>query len=158
MLQSSDIKFHIAGRLTVVHVNDYQIDEENHKAPKCESPSKKSSLPLFIIRPLYFFFFLKEGWLWLSSVWSACRLNGGVITQGCLWGANELLSGLLFQNSLCWARASKALQGFFSQWERVFWMYRFIFSKEEILGYNVYRFIEKKLVFTVWNVKGRATQ
>lgn len=56
MLQSSDIKFHIAGRLTVVHVNDYQIDEENHKAPKCESPSKKSSLPLFIIRPLYFFF------------------------------------------------------------------------------------------------------
>lgn len=26
-------------------------------------------------------------------------------------------------------------------------MYRFIFSEEEILGYNVYRFIEKKTCF-----------
>lgn len=60
MPQSSDIKFHVAGRLTVVHVNDYQIDEENHKAPKCKRPSKKSSLPMCIIRPLYFILFFQK--------------------------------------------------------------------------------------------------
>lgn len=77
MLQSSDIKFHIAGRLTVVHVNDYQIDEENHKAPKCKRPSKKSSLPMFIIRPLYFFsFFFKDGWMTRAELSVVCVQAG----------------------------------------------------------------------------------
>lgn len=56
MLQSSDIRFHTAERVTGVHVNDYQIDEENHKALNCKSPSKATQLAHAYNKAIWLFF------------------------------------------------------------------------------------------------------
>lgn len=141
MLQSSDIKFHIAGRLTVVHVNDYQIDEENHKAPKCKRPSKKSSLPVFIIRPLYFFpfsfFFSKtDGWLGLCSVWSACRQAWwrSNYTRLLVSGPGSFPPGCAPQSTPCGAGASVACRVQRGSLNTHFYWTGLVLSEEEILG------------------------